>query len=203
MSYRVAVAASGGGSNLGALLDAFPPGGEVEIVLVLSNRRDAGALERARTHGVAAVTLARPDAPDEWLAALRAAHVDLLVLAGYRRLVPAAVVRAMPGRILNIHPALLPDFGGAGMYGARVHAAVLAAGREESGATVHLVDEEYDRGAVLAQARVPVHPDDDATTLGARVLAAEHRLLPAVVRAAAEHGRPVPLGGIPLDRPRP
>jgi phosphoribosylglycinamide formyltransferase-1 len=98
----------------------------------------------------------------------------------------------MSGRIINIHPALLPRHGGAGMYGRRVHAAVLAAGEAESGATVHLVDEVYDRGEVLGQARVAVQPDDTPETLAARVLAAEHRLLPAAVAAAAAAGRPVP-----------
>ena len=123
---------------------------------------------------------------------LAEARVDLLVLAGYLKLVPAAVTDAFAGRIINIHPALLPQHGGSGMYGQRVHAAVLAAGDNESGATVHLVDAEYDRGAILAQGRVPVAPDDTPATLAARVLAVEHRLLPAAVRAAALAGHPVP-----------
>ena len=119
--------------------------------------------------------------------------MELVVLAGYLKLVPAEVVAAWRGRIVNVHPALLPAFGGPGMYGLRVHRAVLASGASESGASVHLVDEVYDRGAVLAQARVPVEPGDTPERLAARVLAAEHRLLPAVVRAAAAAGRPVPL----------
>jgi folate-dependent phosphoribosylglycinamide formyltransferase PurN len=116
----------------------------------------------------------------------------LVVLAGYLKLVPAPVIEAYRGRIINIHPALLPAFGGKGMYGHRVHEAVLASGARESGASVHLVDEVYDRGPVLAQARVPVLPGDDAERLAARVLEAEHRLLPAAVLAAAAAGRPVP-----------
>jgi phosphoribosylglycinamide formyltransferase 1 len=103
------------------------------------------------------------------------------------------VVARYRDRILNIHPALLPAFGGPGMYGLRVHQAVLASGARESGATVHLVDEAYDRGRILAQTRVPVLPADTADTLAARVLEAEHRLLPAVVLAAAAAGHPVPL----------
>ena len=126
-----------------------------------------------------------------WLGALGTSPIDLLVLAGYLKLVPPAVVRAYAGRIINIHPALLPRHGGAGMYGRRVHEAVLASGDQESGATVHLVDEEYDQGAVLAQARVPVRPGDTPATLAERVLGVEHRLLPAAVRRAAEAGRPV------------
>jgi folate-dependent phosphoribosylglycinamide formyltransferase PurN len=120
-------------------------------------------------------------------------QADLLVLAGYLKLVPAPVIEAYRGRVINIHPALLPAFGGKGMYGHRVHEAVLASGARESGATVHLVDEAYDRGPVLAQARVPVLPGDTAEQLAARVLEAEHRLLPVVVLAAAAAGRPVPL----------
>jgi folate-dependent phosphoribosylglycinamide formyltransferase PurN len=119
--------------------------------------------------------------------------VDLLVLAGYVKLVPPDVVAAYKGRIVNVHPALLPAFGGKGMYGARVHQAVLASGVRETGATVHLVDEIYDHGATLAQARVPVLPGDTPQLLARRVLELEHRLLPAVVLAAAAAGRPVPV----------
>ena len=193
MSMRVAVAVSGGGSNLQALLDALGEDAPAEVVLVLSNREDAGGLERARRHGVPAVVLEDPSSAVEWLDLLAAHRVDLLVLAGYLKLVPPEVVRAREGRILNIHPSLLPDFGGPGMYGRRVHEAVLASGAEESGASVHLVDEAYDRGPVLARATVPVRKDDTSAALAARVLEAEHRLLPRVVLAAARAGRPVPL----------
>lgn len=190
---RVAVCISGGGSNLGALLAAFPPGSEATIALVISNRSTAGGLERARAHDVPTVVLRDPADAEEWIAALEAHRIDLIVLAGYLKLVPRAVIARWEGRIVNIHPAPLPGFGGPGMYGLRAHAAVLEAGLAESAATVHLVDEEYDRGAVLAALPVPVEADDTPETLAARVLAAEHRLLPAVVRAAARAGRPVPL----------
>jgi len=193
MPMRVAVCASGGGSNLGALLDAFPPGSDAEIVLVISDRRGTGALDRARDRGVAAVVLERPSSGEEWNALLAAHGAELVVLAGYLKLVPAEVIARWTGRIINVHPALLPAFGGPGMYGMNVHRAVLESGARESGASVHLVTEEYDRGAVLAQARVPVEPDDTPERLASRVLEAEHRLLPAVVRAAARAGRPVPL----------
>lgn len=193
MTMRIAVAVSGRGSNLEALLRALGSDAPARILLVLSDRADAGALERAAARSLPAEVLADPASAAEWLAALERHRIDLLVLAGYLRLVPAAVVARYRGRILNVHPALLPAFGGKGMYGHRVHEAVLASGARESGATVHLVDEVYDRGAVLAQARVPVLPDDDADRLAARVLEAEHRLLPAVVLAAAAAGHPVPL----------
>jgi formyltetrahydrofolate-dependent phosphoribosylglycinamide formyltransferase len=190
---RVAVCASGRGSNLGALLEALGPDTPARVVLVLSNRPDAGALDLARSRGVPVGVFEDHRSGDEWIARLEAAGVDLVVLAGYLKLVPAAVVSRYRGRVVNIHPALLPDFGGPGMYGRRVHEAVLASGARESGATVHLVDEEYDRGVILAQARVPVAPDDSPERLADRVLAAEHRLLPQVVLAAARAGRPVPL----------
>lgn len=191
---RVAVCVSGGGSNLEALFDAFgSPDDAVDIALVLSDRASAGGLERARQRAVPAGVLANPDNADEWLHQLEAHQIELVVLAGYLKRVPPAVVARYRRRIINIHPALLPAFGGQGMYGKRVHAAVLASGRRESGCTVHLVDEEYDRGPILAQRRVPVLPDDTVESLAARVLAAEHQLLPAVVREAARRGRPVPL----------
>ncbi len=185
----MAVAVSGRGSNLLALCDA--PATGADVVLVVSDR-DAAALEAARHRGIATHRLRNHQDGAEWLAALEGFRADVLVLAGYLKLVPPVVVAAYRGRILNIHPALLPRHGGPGMYGERVHAAVLAAGDTESGATVHLVDEVYDRGAILGQARVRVAPDDTAATLAARVLAAEHRLLPAAVTAAAAAGHPVP-----------
>jgi formyltetrahydrofolate-dependent phosphoribosylglycinamide formyltransferase len=194
MTMRLAVAISGRGSNLAALLAALPAGGAgpAEVALVLSNQAAAG-LELARERGIPALVLADPANAWEWLDALAAHRVDLIVLAGYLQLVPPEVVERYRGRIINIHPALLPAFGGPGMYGRRVHEAVLASGAPVSGATVHLVDEVYDRGRVLAQARVPVLPGDTPDTLAARVLEVEHRLLPAVVLAAAAAGRPVPL----------
>ena len=193
MAMRVAVAVSGRGSNLEALLRALGADAPARVVLVLSNRPEAGALDRARRFGVDAEVLADPADAADWLPRLERHRIDLLVLAGYLKLVPAAVIARYRDRIINVHPALLPAFGGPGMYGHHVHEAVLRSGARESGATVHLVDEVYDRGAILAQARVAVLPGDTPDRLAARVLEAEHRLLPAVVRAAATAGRPVRL----------
>ena len=193
MTMRVAVAVSGRGSNLEALLRALGPTAPARVVLVLSNRADSGALERARAHAVASEVLHDPADAAEWLTRLQRHRIDLLVLAGYVKLVPAAVIARYRERIVNVHPALLPAFGGPGMYGHRVHEAVLASGACESGATVHLVDEVYDRGPILAQGRVPVLPGDTPDSLAARVLQVEHRLLPSVVLAAAAAGRVVPL----------
>ena len=191
MPMHVAVAVSGRGSNLEALLRALGPDAPARVVLVLSNRPDAPALDRARDRGIPTHTLRDHADGREWVATLEQHHVELLVLAGYLKLVPAEVIARYRDRILNVHPALLPAFGGKGMYGRRVHEAVLASGARESGATVHLVDEVYDGGAILGQARVPVLPGDDPDRLAARVLEVEHRLLPAAVLAAATAGRPV------------
>jgi phosphoribosylglycinamide formyltransferase-1 len=187
---RVAVLASGRGSNLQALIDACgAPGAPASIALVISNRADAGALERAAAAGVPTATIAADGQDAESLLALLAKHAaELVVLAGYLKRVPEAAVAAFRGRMLNVHPALLPAFGGPGMYGRRVHEAVLASRVRISGVTVHLVDEQYDHGAIVAQWPVPVHPRDTAASLAARVLAAEHRLLPAVVTAFARRG---------------
>ncbi len=193
MALRTAVGISGRGSNLQALLDALPPGAPASVALVISNRADAGGLTLAASRGVPTAVLPDADDAQAWLHLLRRHRIELLVLAGYLKLVPADVVAAFRGRILNVHPALLPEFGGPGMYGARVHRAVLASGATESGATVHLVDEAYDRGPIVARERVPVRPDDTPETLAARVLEAEHRVLPAAVIAAANAGRVVPV----------
>jgi phosphoribosylglycinamide formyltransferase-1 len=191
VKYRIAVAVSGRGSNLAALGDALSGDDAAAIVAVISDR-DAPALAMAESRGWTAYRLENHADGDEWLRILDQCGADLLVLAGYLKLVPLSVVQAYSGRIINIHPALLPGHGGPGMYGGRVHRAVLASGERESGATVHLVDAEYDRGRILGQARVPVFPDDTPETLAARVLEVEHRLLPAAVRAAITAGRPVP-----------
>jgi len=194
MRLRVATVVSGRGSNLAALLRALGDGdaAPAHVVLVISDRADAGGLTVARAHAIPTHVLNDIADPAEWLRVLDEAAVDLVVLAGYLKRVPAAVVQAYRGRLLNIHPALLPRHGGQGMYGRRVHESVLAAGDTSSGATVHLVTEEYDRGPILGQATVPVLPGDTPDTLAARVLEVEHRLLPAAVLAAARAGKPVP-----------
>jgi formyltetrahydrofolate-dependent phosphoribosylglycinamide formyltransferase len=190
---RVAVFASGNGSNLQALLDTLPANGPAQVALVL-HPPGAGAAARAGAAGIPHAAINNP-ADGAWLLAELAKHaIGFVVLAGYLKLVPAGVVSAFADRMINIHPALLPAFGGRGMYGLRVHQAVLASGATVSGPTVHLVSAEYDRGAILAQWPVPVRADDTPETLRDRVLAVEHRLLPAVVLAAARaQGRAVRL----------
>lgn len=177
----MAVFVSGGGTNLQCLLDTFADHEHIRIGLVLSNREQAGGLRRAATAGVPAVVLANP-ADGAAIRAVLADHdIHAIVLAGYLKLMPQDVVAAFEGRMINIHPALLPSFGGEGMYGQRVHQAVLDARVTVSGPTVHLVSEAYDEGHILAQWPVAVQEEDTAETLAARVLAAEHALLPKVV----------------------
>ena len=190
MRSRIAVLASGGGSNLQAILDHFDwlgnrRGGDV--VLVASDRTNAGALERAARREIEAAVLPTDKRPDgaslEQLLSER--EIDLVVLAGYLRLVPPEIVKKFEGRIVNIHPALLPAFGGPGMYGSRVHRAVLEAGVRVTGVTAHFVDDVYDRGRIIAQWPVPVFASDDAGTLASRVLRVEHLVYPRVVDGVA------------------
>jgi formyltetrahydrofolate-dependent phosphoribosylglycinamide formyltransferase len=184
----VTVLVSGGGSNLQALLDALRGSPLARIARVVSSRAGAGALERAQRAGVPTTVLADPGDARALVAA--AGDARLVVLAGYLKRIPAAAVARFRWSMINIHPALLPAFGGPGMYGRRVHQAVLASGMTLSGATVHYVDEEFDRGPIITQWPVPVRPDDTAASLGARVLDVEHRLLPQVVLALARRGVP-------------
>lgn len=190
---RIAVFASGGGTNLQALLDRFNGAGHrfARVALVVSDREGAGALERAARAGVPGqVVRAAGREPEELaretLEVLQAHDIDMVALAGYLRLVPAPVVQHYRNRMLNIHPALLPAFGGKGMYGRRVHEAVLAARCRITGPTVHLVDERYDTGPIVIQWPVPVLADDTPDTLAARVLRVEHAIYPPAVELIAE-----------------
>ena len=189
-TLRIAVLVSGGGSNLEAILVALERGDlpHTEIALVVSSRPGVMALERAKKRGIETAVLDpktfSTDAlfQDALLKRLQASRIDLVCLAGYLRKLGAGLIHAFRGRILNIHPALLPKHGGAGMYGHFVHEAVIRAGEKESGCTVHLVDEEFDRGPILAQAKVLVLPGDTPETLAARILEQEHRLYPSALK---------------------
>ncbi|MSR21844.1 MAG: phosphoribosylglycinamide formyltransferase [Gemmatimonadetes bacterium] len=202
MKVRAAVFASGGGSNFQALLDHQRPEGDWGVVLLVTDRDDAGAISRAVGASVPAVVI-RTTGRDAAVVALETLHlleryrVDLILLAGYLKLIPREVITRYRGRVLNIHPALLPAFGGKGMYGMRVHTAVIESGAQESGATVHFVDEEYDRGPIVAQRRVPVLAPDTPQALAARVLEVEHELYPQAVdhicEALAAGREPTPI----------
>ena len=188
MAVRIAVLASGRGSNLQALIDHFASVGEsspARIVLVASNKPNAPALERARAASITAELFDASDDGCALLELLEKHQIDLVVLAGYMKRVPPSVVRQFHSRIVNVHPGLLPEFGGAGMYGARVHKAVLASGARTTGVTVHLVDDEFDHGPVVAQWRVKVNENDTAESLAARVLQVEHAIYPRAVEMIA------------------
>ncbi len=181
---RIAILASGNGSNTRAIVSTCASGElPADIVLIVSNRRDAGVLDVARQAGIPHAVIdnvaeSPVQADAAMYHALAQADAELVVLAGYLRLVGPAVLKAFAGRLVNIHPALLPRYGGKGMYGLRVHRAVIEAGEQETGVTIHLVEREYDSGTILVQRRLPVHADDTPETLMRRVQRLEHRLYP-------------------------
>jgi phosphoribosylglycinamide formyltransferase 1 len=190
---RVGVLVSGTGSNLQALIDACRKGDVPAVIaVVVSNVPTAFALERARAADIPGVVVNHRDylSVEAFEAALRevllAHRVELVCLAGFLRILSPGFVGAFPGRIMNIHPALLPAFGGKGMYGERVHRAVLASGMRQSGCTVHFVTDVPDGGPIIAQATVPVEQGDTPASLAARIAQREHRLYPEVVRLFAE-----------------
>ncbi len=190
---KLAVFASGRGSNFQSILDAVDRGElRLDIVLCLSDREGAGALERAEQHGVPTVVIHPRSFESEaaytaaMIRALEAHAVNFIALAGYMKKIPGAITSTYRGRMVNVHPALLPAFGGQGMYGRRIHEAVIQYGVHWTGATVHVVDEEYDTGPVVLQEPVPVMPGDTADDVAARVLEVEHRIYPAALRLFAE-----------------
>jgi phosphoribosylglycinamide formyltransferase-1 len=179
---RIAVLVSGGGTNLQALIDAVDKGDiSGEIAAVLSDRENAYGLERARKHGIKAIYIERKQLAERLITELQKLNIELVVLAGFLSILDRELVKAYEGRIINIHPSLIPSFCGMGFYGERVHKAALEYGVKVSGATVHFVDEGTDSGPIILQEAVPVYFDDTAETLAARVLQVEHRLLPAAV----------------------
>ena len=189
---RLGVLASHTGTNLQSIMDACRAGSlDAEVRVVISNNSRSPALARARAVGIptahlGSATHPAPDALDAAIERTLKSHgVELVALAGYMKKLGPRTLGAYRNRVLNVHPALLPEFGGRGMHGDRVHAAVLASGDRVSGVTVHLVDEEYDHGLVISQAEVPVMPDDTPETLAARVLAQEHILYPKTLQRIA------------------
>jgi len=185
---NVAVFASGSGTDFLALVEAsrnLDLGWKV--ALLITNNPEAGAIEKAEANNIPYRIINRGDFPDgeQFLKALLEAldefEVDFIALAGYLRKIPPGLIRKFPNRMINIHPALLPAFGGKGLYGEKTHQEVIDSGCKVSGLTIHLVNEEYDRGAIVAQKTVIVKDDDTAATLGARVLKQEHELYPQVV----------------------
>jgi phosphoribosylglycinamide formyltransferase 1 len=177
MSPRIAVLASGEGTTLQAIMETC------HVVLVISNNRDSGALRRARQFDVPGVVVGKTAQPDlDMLAILEASGVDLVVLAGYLQKVGKQILQAYRGRIINTHPSLLPKHGGKGMYGSRVHQAVLDSGDTETGVTIHHVSDDYDSGAIIAQCIVPVISGDTLASIEERVKEAEKQLICTVIQ---------------------
>jgi phosphoribosylglycinamide formyltransferase 1 len=185
---HIAIFASGKGSNAAAIIAHLKHRPDIKVALILTNKKDAGVIEVARTHGIPYDILSPKELKEEQevLDMLEVYEIDMIVLAGYLLLIPPFIIAAYPRRVINIHPALLPLYGGRGMYGAHVHEAVLAAGDVETGITIHYVDSRYDEGEVILQARCPVLAGDTIDTLATRVHALEHEHYPVVVERLAD-----------------
>jgi len=206
---RLAVFASGSGTDFQALVQASRDHDlGWEVALLITNNAEAGAIDRAKLFRVPFRCINRQDFTDrdaflvELQKALAELHIDFIALAGYLRKIPPEIVRQYRHRIINIHPALLPMFGGKGYFGRKVHEAVLAAGCKVTGVTVHLVDEEYDQGGIVAQRCVPVYDADDAESLSKRVLEVEHQFYPEVVTWFAQGKVKVVSGKVMVDKTR-
>ena len=190
---NLVVLASGGGTNLQAIIDSIEAGKlDAQIKAVISNNSKSGALERARNHNITDIHLSHKQfaSPEEFnqklLSILKENETDLVVLAGYMKMISPTVIREYRNKIINIHPALLPSFGGKGMYGIHVHEAVIESGVRVTGVTVHTVDEVYDHGPILFQKCVPVSSDDTPEGLQQKVLPHEHEAYSRVVQLFAE-----------------
>ncbi|HBB06708.1 MAG TPA: phosphoribosylglycinamide formyltransferase [Bacteroides sp.] len=183
MQKNIAIFASGSGTNAENIIRHFQGNKDVNVALVVSNKPDAYVLVRAANLHVPSLTLTREEfARGEELARLmKERGIDFIVLAGFLLRVPEALIEAYPSRIVNIHPALLPKYGGKGMYGDRVHRAVVEAGERESGITIHLIDEQYDRGTTVFQAKCPVLPGDTPDDVARKVHALEYAHYPEVI----------------------
>ncbi len=183
MPHRLAIFASGTGTNAEKIMEYFADRPDVSVALVVSNKANAGVLARARRFGVPTMVIDRATfyESEDILKTLNQYGIDFVVLAGFLWLVPAYLVKAFRGRMVNIHPALLPRYGGKGMYGMHVHRAVVADGERETGITIHYVNERYDEGDIVFQARCPVDPDDTPEDVARKVHALEHAHYPRVI----------------------
>jgi phosphoribosylglycinamide formyltransferase-1 len=180
--HQLILFASGRGSNVQAIIDYFSANGKANVALIVCNNAKAGVLDIALKHNIPVVQIDRETFKGpEFIKTLQSYQPSLLVLAGFLWKVPDGVVRAFSGKMINIHPALLPLYGGKGMYGNNVHEAVIQAKDKDSGITIHYVNEHYDEGAVLLQAHCPVHPEDTAQSLAAKIHQLEHYYFPRTV----------------------
>ena len=183
MKKNIAIFASGSGTNAENIIRYLQENDFIRVALVLSNRSDAYVLERAHRLQVPSEVFLKEDwvSGEQILALLHEYHIDFIVLAGFLIRVPERLLHAYPDKIINIHPALLPKFGGKGMYGDRVHEAVVAAGETESGITIHYINEHYDEGDTIFQAKCPVLPDDSAIDVAQKVHSLEYKHYPLII----------------------
>ena len=191
MKKRIAIFASGSGSNAENISEYFAHNEKIEVSLIISNKADAFVLERAKKLGIPAsvITNKQMQEAESVLSLLKKQAIDFIVLAGYLLKVPAYLIEAYPQAIVNIHPALLPKFGGKGMYGDHVHQAVVNAGETESGITIHYVNENYDEGATIFQAKCPVLPEDTFEDVAKKVHALEYAHFPHIIDEVISRSR--------------
>ena len=184
---RIAILASGSGSNAEEIIRFMQGVRQVEVASIVTNQPGAGVIQRAKLYGIPVELFIKSDWKDSEriLTYFRENHIDLIVLAGYLQKIPEYLIKVYPDRIVNIHPALLPSYGGKGMYGMNVHQAVHRNREKYSGITIHLVNEKYDDGEIIFQARCPIHPDDGPDQIRINVLALEHQYFPTVVKYLA------------------
>ena len=180
---NIAIFASGKGTNAEAVIDYFRDHSSIKVALVLSNNPAAGVINVAHKNKIISAIVSKEALENEQVTGrvLNALNIDMIVLAGFLQLVPEFILQKYPQRIINIHPALLPKFGGKGMYGTKVHEAVIAAGEKETGITIHYVNEYYDEGEVILQKKLTINPSESVQELSARVLQLEHEWYPKTI----------------------
>lgn len=180
---NIVVFASGSGTNFQAIIDAVKAGQiDAHIAGLITDRADIRAIDRAKKHNIPVHIIFQHSSPDKMREVLDSLKPDLIVLAGYLKKIPRAIVQEYEGRIINIHPSLLPDYGGPGFYGLNIHRNVLQNGEKESGCTVHYVTQNYDEGPIIEQSKVPVLKNDSPEKLAERILEKEHKMLPKVIK---------------------
>lgn len=190
MDKNIAIFASGSGTNTQNIIEYFKNDTDINVRIIVSNKKDAYVLERAHKLGVQAVVFGKEkwQTGDEILSLMKENKIDYIILAGFLLKVPQSLIDAFPQRIMNIHPALLPKHGGKSMYGDRVHEAVVAAGEKESGITIHFIDENYDQGQTIFQAKCEVLPTDTAEDVATKVHALEYKWYPVIIKEAITKG---------------
>ncbi|MGL5635725.1 MAG: phosphoribosylglycinamide formyltransferase [Bacteroidales bacterium] len=181
MIKRIAILASGNGSNAEQIVSHFEDSNIAKVSVILTNNAGAGIVERAARLGISLIAISKNDLESKILLILQEKNIDFLVLAGFLLKIPLSLIQAYTNRILNIHPSLLPKFGGKGMYGLHVHEAVIAAKELESGITIHCINEEYDKGIILGQFSLPVKESDTAEMLQKRIMQLEHKYYPIII----------------------